>query len=193
MTITVGFLVFPGIQQLDLAGPYEIFFALPDGEIHLFWKTRELVACSAGMRFYPTTTLGDGPLVDVLCIPGGVGINLLLLDKEVQAWVQRQASAARFVTSVCTGALLLGAAGSLAGRRATTHSMVTEPRGDGGQIPDSNAHLNGIQACCSTGAGCSERIGQPRASARARRRGSGSTATGWVTVSSKGRSLWESL
>ena len=73
------------------------------------------------------------------------------------------------------------------------HSMVTEPSGDRGPIPDSNAHLDGIQACCSTGARCSERIGHPRASARARRRGSGSTATGWVTVSSKGRSLWESL
>ncbi|MHB1281107.1 MAG: type 1 glutamine amidotransferase family protein [Acidithiobacillus sp.] len=74
MTITVGFLVFPGIQLLDLAGPYEIFAALPDCEIHLFWKTREPVACSAGMLlFQPTTTLDDGPLVDVLCIPGGVG------------------------------------------------------------------------------------------------------------------------
>ena len=121
MTITVGFLVFPGIQLLDLAGPYEIFSALPDGDIHLCWKTREQVACSAGMRFYPTTTLSEGPLVDVLCIPGGVGINPLLLDKEVQAWVQRQASAAQFITSVCTGALLLGAAGLLAGRCATTH------------------------------------------------------------------------
>jgi len=121
MTITVGFLVFPGIQLLDLAGPYEIFSALPDGEIHLFWKARGPLACSAGMLLQPMTTLDDGPLVDVLCIPGGVGINPLLLDKEVQAWVQRQASTARFVTSVCTGALLLGAAGLLVRRRATTH------------------------------------------------------------------------
>ena len=121
MTIRIGFLVFPGIQLLDLAGPYEIFAALPDCEIHLFWKNRELVVCSTGMRFYSTTTLGDGPLVDMLCIPGGVGINPLLLDKEIQAWVQRQASTARFVTAVCTGALLLGAAGLLAGRRATMH------------------------------------------------------------------------
>ena len=135
MTITVGFLVFPGIQLLDLAGPYEIFSALSDGDIHLFWKTREPVACSAGMRFYPTTTLGDGPLVDVLCIPGGVGINPLLLDKEVQAWVQRQASTARFVTSVCTGALLLGAAGLLAGRRATTHWRYHDLLAEFGAIP----------------------------------------------------------
>ena len=135
MTITVGFLVFPGIQLLDLAGPYEIFSALPDGDIHLFWKTREPVACSAGMRFYPTTTLSEGPLVDVLCIPGGVGINPLLLDKEVQTWVQRQASAARFVTCVCTGALLLGAAGLLAGRRATTHWRYHDLLAEFGAIP----------------------------------------------------------
>ena len=135
MTITVDFLVFPGIQLLDLAGPYEIFSALPDGDIHLFWKTREPVACSSGMRFYPTTTLSEGPLVDVLCIPGGVGINPLLLDKEVQAWVQRQAPAARFVTSVCTGALLLGAAGLLAGRRATTHWRYHDLLAEFGAIP----------------------------------------------------------
>ncbi|MDD5376092.1 DJ-1/PfpI family protein [Acidithiobacillus sp.] len=135
MTITVGFLVFPGIQLLDLAGPYEIFSGLPDGDIHLFWKTREPVACSAGMRFYPTTTLGDGPLVDVLCIPGGVGINPLLCDEEVRGWVQRQALAAQFVTSVCTGALLLGAAGLLAGRRATTHWRYHDLLAEFGAIP----------------------------------------------------------
>ena len=135
MTITVGFLVFPGLQLLDLAGPYEIFSALPDGEIHLFWKTREPVACSAGMRFYPTTTLGDGPLVDVLCIPGGVGINPLLCDEEVQAWVQRQASTAQFVTSVCTGALLLGAAGLLKARHATTHWRYHDLLAEFGAIP----------------------------------------------------------
>jgi cyclohexyl-isocyanide hydratase len=135
MTITVGFLVFPDMQLLDLAGPYEIFSALPDCDIHLFWKTREPLACSAGMLFQPTTTLDDGPLVDVLCIPGGVGINPLLLDKEVQAWVQRQASAARFVSSVCTGALLLGAAGLLAGQRATTHWRYHDLLAEFGAIP----------------------------------------------------------
>ncbi|MDD2750265.1 MAG: DJ-1/PfpI family protein, partial [Acidithiobacillus sp.] len=66
MNLAVGFLVFPGLQLLDLAGPYEMFAALSDCEIHLFWKTRESVACSTGMRFYPTTTLDEGPPVDVL-------------------------------------------------------------------------------------------------------------------------------
>lgn len=135
MNLTVGFLVFPGLQLLDLAGPYEMFAALSDCEIHLFWKTRESVACSTGMRFYPTTTLDEGPPVDVLCIPGGAGINALLLDQEVQAWVQRQAMTAQFVTSVCTGALLLGAAGLLTGRRATTHWRYHDLLAELGAIP----------------------------------------------------------
>jgi len=135
MKLVVGFLVFPGLQLLDLAGPYEMFAALSDCEIHLFWKTRESVACSTGMRFYPTTTLDQGPPVDVLCIPGGAGINALLLDQEVQAWVHRQAMTAQFVTSVCTGALLLGTAGLLTERHATTHWRYHDLLAELGAIP----------------------------------------------------------
>lgn len=133
--VTAGILVFPGVQLLDVAGPYEILSALPDCDTQLFWKSQEPVSCSGGMRFYPTATLKDGPSVDVLCIPGGVGINALLLDEEVRAWVQRQASAAQFVTSVCTGALLLGAAGLLTGRRATTHWRYHDLLAQFGAIP----------------------------------------------------------
>ncbi len=135
MTIRVGFLVFPGLQLLDLAGPYEIFSTLPDCEVHLFWKTREPLACSAGMFFQPTATLDYEPPVDVLCIPGGIGINGLLGDEECLSWVRRQASTAQFVTSVCTGALLLGAAGLLAGRRATTHWRYHDLLSKCGAIP----------------------------------------------------------
>jgi len=77
MTITAGFLVFPGIQLLDLAGPYEIFSSLQDSDVHLCWKNREPMASSTGVCFHPTTTLHEGPLVDVLCIPGSAGINRL--------------------------------------------------------------------------------------------------------------------
>lgn len=118
---TVGFLLFPGIQLLDFAGPYEIFAALPDCEIRLFWKTLEPVSCSTGLLLHPNATLNDSYPLDVLCIPGGAGINALLLDDEVVHWVGQQASRARWITSVCTGALLLGVAGLLKGRRATTH------------------------------------------------------------------------
>lgn len=135
MTIRVGFLVFPGLQLLDLAGPYEIFSALPDCEAHLFWKTREPLACSAGMVFQPTATLDYGLPVDVLCIPGGVGLNALLRDEEILSWIQRQASTAQFVTSVCTGALLLGVAGLLVGRRVTTHWRYHDLLAECGAIP----------------------------------------------------------
>lgn len=118
---TVGFLLFPDIQFLDFAGPYEIFAALPDCEIRLFWKTLEPVPCSTGLLHHPNATLEDLCLLDVLCIPGGSGVNALLLDDEMENWVGQQASKARWITSVCTGALLLGVAGLLAGRRATTH------------------------------------------------------------------------
>ncbi len=135
MTTRVGFLVFPGLQLLDLAGPYEIFSALSDCEVHLFWKTREPLACSAGMLFQPTATLDYELPVDVLCIPGGVGLNVLLQDEEILSWIQRQAATAQFVTSVCTGALLLGVAGLLAGRRATTHWRYLDLLTECGAIP----------------------------------------------------------
>ena len=118
---TVGFLLFPGIQLLDFAGPYEVFAALPDCEIRLFWKTLEPVTCSSGPLLHPNAKLNDSYPLDVLCIPGGAGINALLLDNEVVHWVGQQASKAQWITSVCTGALLLGVAGLLKGRRATTH------------------------------------------------------------------------
>ena len=118
---TVGFLLFPGIQLLDFAGPYEIFAALPDCEIRLFWKTLEPLPGSTGLLLHPNATLNDSSPLDVLCILGGAGINALLLDGEIVNWVGQQASKARWITSVCTGALLLGVAGLLKGRRATTH------------------------------------------------------------------------
>ncbi len=118
---TVGFLLFPGIQLLDFAGPYEVFAALPDCRIRLFWRTLEPIRCSAGLLIQPDSTLNDSCTLDVLCIPGGADINTLLLDDEVVHWVGQQASKAGYITSVCTGALLLGAAKLLKGRRATTH------------------------------------------------------------------------
>ncbi|MBW9248226.1 MAG: DJ-1/PfpI family protein [Acidithiobacillus ferriphilus] len=98
-----------------------MFASLPNCEVRLFWKNREPVVCSTGMTLHPNANLGDVRPVDVFCIPGGAGINALLLDDEIVNWVGQQASAARWITSVCTGALLLGAAGLLTGRRATTH------------------------------------------------------------------------
>ncbi|AOI71392.1 dimethylglycine dehydrogenase [Burkholderia ubonensis] len=121
MTLHIGFLVFPGVQQLDLTGPHDVLASLPDAAAHLVWKTREPVASSSGLALTPGHTFADCPPLDVICIPGGTGINELLSDRETIDFVRERSATARYVTSVCTGALLLGAAGLLRGRRATTH------------------------------------------------------------------------
>ncbi len=121
MTIEIGLLVFPRLQQLDLAGPYEVFASWPEARVHLVWKSRDSVTSSTGLTLTPTTTFADCPPLDVICVPGGAGVNALMSDEETLAFVRARAKEARFVTSVCTGALLLGAAGLLRGRRATTH------------------------------------------------------------------------
>ncbi|KVW34784.1 DJ-1/PfpI family protein [Burkholderia ubonensis] len=121
MTLHIGFLVFPGVQQLDLTGPHDVLASLPDTAAHLVWKTREPVASSSGLALTPGHTFADCPPLDVICIPGGTGITDLLSDRQTLDFVRERSATARYVTSVCTGALLLGAAGLLRGRRATTH------------------------------------------------------------------------
>ncbi|MDY7560943.1 DJ-1/PfpI family protein [Pseudomonas sp. 10B1] len=121
MALHIGLLVFPNVQQLDLTGPYEVFASLPDVTVHLVWKTLAPIRSSTGLTLMPDTVFESCPPLDVICIPGGKGVDALMEDAETLAFIQRQAQGARFVTSVCTGALVLGAAGLLRGRRATTH------------------------------------------------------------------------
>ncbi len=121
MTFRIGFLVFPSITQLDMTGPHEVFARMPGSEIHLIWKTLEPVTAQGGLRLVPTTTLEACPQLDLVCVPGGPGMNALLNDEAVLAFLRRQAAGARYVTAVCTGSLVLGAAGLLKGKRATTH------------------------------------------------------------------------
>lgn len=131
----IGLLLFPDITQLDLTGPYEVFTKIPGAEVRLVWKTRDPVAAGDGMRLIPDTTFADCPPLDLICVPGGAGMNKLLTDAETLAFLRAQATAARYVTSVCTGALVLGAAGLLAGRRATTHWMSHDMLAAFGAIP----------------------------------------------------------
>ena len=123
MRFKIGLLLFPNLTQLDLTGPYEVFTKFPDTEVHLLWKTLDPVTAGGGMRLLPTTAFADSPRLDLICVPGGAGMNALLNDEETLDFVRRQASEARYVTSVCTGSLVLGAAGLLQGKRATTHWM----------------------------------------------------------------------
>lgn len=117
----VGFLLFPRLTQLDLAGPWEVFARAPGAELHLVWKSLDPVTADSGLRLLPTATFAQAPPFDLLCVPGGPGQVELMEDAEVLDFLRRQAAGARFVTSVCTGALVLAAAGLLAGRRAASH------------------------------------------------------------------------
>jgi cyclohexyl-isocyanide hydratase len=121
MPLEVGLLVFPQVQQLDLTGPFEVFASLPDTRVHLVWKEIVPIVSATGLILTPTMTLADCPALDVICVPGGGGVNALLNDSEILDFIRHQAAGARYVTSVCTGSLVLGAAGLLKGRRATSH------------------------------------------------------------------------
>lgn len=131
----IGFLVFPNITQLDLTGPYEVFAQMPGAELLLVWKTREPVKGSGGLTLVPTTIFADCPQLDLVCVPGGSGMNALLTDTETLDFLRRQAKGARYVTAVCTGTLVLGAAGLLKGKRAATHWMSMEFLKHFGAIP----------------------------------------------------------
>ncbi len=135
MTFRIGLLLFPDITQLDMTGPYEVFTKFPQAEVRLIWKTLEPVKAGGGMRIVPDTTFADCPQLDLVCVPGGGGMNPLMEDAETLAFLKKQAAGARYVTSVCTGALVLGAAGLLKGRRAATHWMSRDLLADFGATP----------------------------------------------------------
>ncbi|TDR94969.1 DJ-1/PfpI family protein [Enterovirga rhinocerotis] len=131
----VGFLLFPNLTQLDLTGPWEVLSGLPETETRLVWKTAGPVTAGKGMTIMADTGFADCPQLDLICVPGGYGVGPLMADDEVLDFLRRQAEGARYVTSVCTGSLVLGAAGLLKGRRATSHWSARELLARFGAIP----------------------------------------------------------
>ena len=119
--VSVGMVLFDGLAQLDLTGPYEVLARMPDTRVHLVAASREPVRSEWGLAIVPDATFDDAPPIDVLCVPGGWGVNARLTDDALLAFLRARGERARYVTSVCSGALLLGAAGLLRGYRATTH------------------------------------------------------------------------
>jgi len=119
--LQIGSLLFDGLDQIDLTGPFEVLSRIPNSTYRLYGKTAEPVRDVKGLRLTPDAALSVAPQLDVLHVPGRFGQQALMEDAEVLAWIRQQAAAARSVFSVCTGALLCGAAGLLKGRRATTH------------------------------------------------------------------------
>jgi cyclohexyl-isocyanide hydratase len=124
---TAGFVIFPELTQLDFTGPLQVLARLPDSTMHIAAKSMAPVPSDCGLALLPTTTFADCPQLDLICVPGGVaGVAQAMVDEETIAFVRRQAEGAKYVTSVCTGAFILGVAGLLRGRRATTHWGYTE-------------------------------------------------------------------
>jgi cyclohexyl-isocyanide hydratase len=119
--LEIGLLLFPGLTQLDLTGPFEVLARLPGARVRLVWKTLDPVRADTGLTILPDTRCADCPPLDLIMVPGGPGVAALMEDAAVLDFLRRQAGGARYLASVCTGALVLGAAGLLRGRRATTH------------------------------------------------------------------------
>ena len=117
----VSMLLFPRLTQLDLTAPFEVFARLPQTVIELAAATLDPVVSEGGLTILPTTTFTDCAPCDLLFVPGGRGVDAAMLDTNVIEFIRRQSAGARYITSVCTGALLLGAAGLLRGYEATTH------------------------------------------------------------------------
>jgi cyclohexyl-isocyanide hydratase len=122
----VGIILFPHMTQLDVTGPYEVFARMPAINVHLVAATHDAVHCGHGLRIAPDLTFDTAPALDVICVPGGIGVNAAMEDQTLLEFLRRQAGGARYITSVCTGALVLGAAGLLQGYRATTHWLSLE-------------------------------------------------------------------
>ncbi|WP_458756311.1 DJ-1/PfpI family protein [Afipia sp. TerB] len=119
--LQIGSLLFEGLDQIDLTGPFEVLSRIPNSTYRLYGKTRDSVRDIRGLRLTADAVLADAPKLDVLHVPGGYGQEAVMDDEEILSWVRNQAQGATCVFSVCTGALICGAAGLLKGRRATTH------------------------------------------------------------------------
>ena len=120
-TLNVGFVLFDGVTQLDFTGPLQVLSRLPGAQTHIVAKSLQPIATDAVLTLNPNRTFKDCPPLDVICVPGGFGVDDAMNDAELVDFVATQGAAARYATSVCTGAFILGVAGLLQGKRATTH------------------------------------------------------------------------
>ncbi|HEY0988231.1 MAG TPA: DJ-1/PfpI family protein, partial [Kofleriaceae bacterium] len=132
----IAMLLFPDLTQLDLTGPHEVLSRVPGGKVQLVAKTAQPVASETGLAIVPSATFGDVPRADLVFVPGGFGQIAATDDADTLAWLRGVGAGARWVTSACTGSLLLGAAGLLDGYRAATHWAFMDLLPLVGAIPD---------------------------------------------------------
>jgi cyclohexyl-isocyanide hydratase len=156
MTRRIGMLIFPRLTQLDMTGPYEVLARLPDTKVELVARSLDPVTTDRGMQIVPTVTYASCPPLDVVIVPGGPGQQDLMEDEEALSFLRRQAAGAKYVTSVCTGSLVLGAAGLLKGKRATSHWAAIDHLALLGAIPVSEKVV--VDGNVVTGAGVTSGI-----------------------------------
>ncbi len=133
--VEIGILLYPNVTQLDATGPAQVLSRVPGAQLHMIWKTRDPVPTDAGFSIVPTTTFADCPQLDVICVPGGGGQVAVMGDAEALDFLRGQAAKARYVTSVCTGSLILGAAGLLKGYKSACHWAWRDMLNDFGATP----------------------------------------------------------
>ena len=134
-SLQIGIVLFPRVTQLDFTGPLQVFSSVPGAKVHLIWKRIEPVPSDSVMVITPTVSFADCPQLDVICVPGGFGTDDMVNDEEMLAFLRKQAEGAKYITSVCTGSMVLGAAGLLKGYRATSHWTMVDFLSAFGAIP----------------------------------------------------------
>lgn len=117
----IGFLLYPGVTQLDMTGPAQVLHRMPGAQVFYVWKTIEPIMSDCELALMPTVTMADCPQLDMVCVPGGYGCTAMMADADVLDWLRKRAAGAQLMTSVCTGSLVLAAAGLLKGYRAGCH------------------------------------------------------------------------
>jgi len=133
--LQIGLVLFPKVTQLDFTGPLQVFSSIPGAKVHLIWKRIEPITSDSVLMLTPTVSFADCPQLDVVCVPGGLGTDDMINDEEMLGFLRRQAEGAKYITSVCTGSLVLGAAGLLKGYRAATHWAAMDFLSAFGAIP----------------------------------------------------------
>lgn len=131
----IGFVLFPNVTQLDFTGPLQVLHRVPGATTHILAKTLDPVPSDCGLGLVPNKTFAECPPLDIICVPGGFGVSQAIADAETVDFVHRHAQTAQYVTSVCTGAFILGAAGLLKNKRATTHWAYHHLLSEVGAIP----------------------------------------------------------
>jgi cyclohexyl-isocyanide hydratase len=117
----IGFLLYPDVTQLDMTGPAQVLSRMPGATVDYVWKTLDPVMSDCRLALVPTRTLLDNDRFDLVCVPGGYGCTAMMADPDILDWLRLQARTAKLMTSVCTGSLILAAAGLLRGYKAGCH------------------------------------------------------------------------